>query len=73
MMWSAFKSDMKRPDVKTLVQQFSLTGGQLMNIRRKFVLETITHPRINRMACLSQLCQQELSYGTTVSRRGIGF
>jgi hypothetical protein len=73
MMWSAFKSDMKRPEVKTLAQQFSLTGGQLMNIRRKFVLETITHPRINRMACLSQLCQQELSYSTTVSRRGIGF
>lgn len=73
MMWSAFKGEVNRQEVRMLSGQYSLTGGQLMNVRRKFLLETISHPRMNRYACLSELCQRELNYGTNVSRKEIGF
>jgi SpoVK/Ycf46/Vps4 family AAA+-type ATPase len=73
MMWSAFKGEINRQEARLLSGQFSMTGGQLMNVRRKFLLETITHPRMNRFLCLSELCQQELNFGTKASRKEIGF
>lgn len=73
MMWNAFRGEVSRGVVKELAQRFSLTGGQLTNVRRKFLLGMIATPRRNKAAFLEILIQEELNYNTNGMRGMIGF
>lgn len=73
MMRNAFKGEINRSVVKELAQRFSLTGGQLTNVRRKFLLGMIATPRRNKAAFLEILIQEELNYNTNAMREKIGF
>ena len=73
MMWNAFKGEINRSVVKELAHRFSLTGGQLTNVRRKFLLGMIATPRRNKAAFLEILIQEELNYNTNGTRDKIGF
>ncbi len=73
MMWNAFKGEVSRGVVKELAQRFSLTGGQLTNVRRKFLLGMIATPRRDKSAFLEILIEEELNYNTNGMRDKIGF
>jgi hypothetical protein len=73
MMWNAFKGEVSRGVVKELAQRFSLTGGQLTNVRRKFLLGMIATPRRDKSAFLETLIQEELNYNAQGGRDKIGF
>lgn len=59
-------------DCKILSERFELSGGQIENISRKFVMNQILNGQNYNLSQMIELCQQEY-LGKSQSRNRIGF
>jgi hypothetical protein len=73
MMQHVLSDDMKSQDIAAIGLKYKLTGGQISNIYRKFVLDIVMHPKKNKVALLDQLCEKETQYALKEGRGKIGF
>lgn len=73
MMQHVLSGDMKSQDIVSIGLKYKLTGGQISNIYRKFVLDIVMHPKKNKPALLDQLCEKESQYAQREGRGKIGF
>jgi SpoVK/Ycf46/Vps4 family AAA+-type ATPase len=73
MMQHVLSDDMKVQDIAAIGLKYKLTGGQISNIYRKFVLDIVMHPKKNKVALLDQLCEKETQYALKEGRGKIGF
>jgi SpoVK/Ycf46/Vps4 family AAA+-type ATPase len=73
MMQHVLSGDMKSQDIVSIGLKYKLTGGQISNIYRKFVLDIVMHPKKNKIALLEKLCEKETQYALKEGRGKIGF
>ena len=73
MMQHVLSEDMKPQDIVSIGLKYKLTGGQISNIYRKFVLDIVMHPKKNKPSLLDQLCERETQYAQREGRGKIGF
>lgn len=57
----------------TLVNQYPLTGGQIMNVKKKLTIQLLLQPILNKEAILQQLVKEELTLSAPISKSVIGF
>ena len=59
--------------LENLVNQYPLTGGQIMNIKKKLTIQLLLQPMLNKEEVLHQLVKEELTLSAPPSKPVIGF
>ena len=62
-IWKAKMPELSDEDISELVQNFALTGGQINNITRKYLLNNILNDEKPNLEALKELCELEF-FGT---------
>jgi len=57
----------------SLVNQYPLTGGQIMNVKKKLTIQLLLQPILNKEEVLQQLVKEELTLSTSPLKTQIGF
>ena len=57
----------------SLVNQYPLTGGQIMNVKKKLTIQLLLQPILNKEEVLQQLVKEELTLSNPLSKTQIGF
>jgi len=59
--------------LENLVNQYPLTGGQIMNVKKKLTIQLLLQPILNKEDVLHQLVKEELTLSAPPSKPVIGF
>jgi SpoVK/Ycf46/Vps4 family AAA+-type ATPase len=59
--------------LENLVNQYPLTGGQIMNVKKKLTIQLLLQPILNKEEVLHQLVKEELTLSAPPSKTIIGF
>ena len=59
--------------IYTLAHQYKLTGAQIANIKKKYLLKTLAKPNLALHDCIHELCASELGMSISSSGTPIGF
>jgi ATP-dependent Clp protease ATP-binding subunit ClpA len=59
--------------LENLVNQYPLTGGQIMNVKKKLTIQLLLQPILNKEEVLHQLVKEELTLSAPPSKPVIGF
>jgi hypothetical protein len=59
--------------LENLVNQYPLTGGQIMNVKKKLTIQLLLQPMLNKEEVLHQLVKEELTLSAPPSKPVIGF
>jgi SpoVK/Ycf46/Vps4 family AAA+-type ATPase len=59
--------------LENLVNQYPLTGGQIMNVKKKLTIQLLLQPILNKEEVLHQLVKEELTLSAPLSKAKIGF
>jgi SpoVK/Ycf46/Vps4 family AAA+-type ATPase len=62
-IWATKLPDLEPPAVATLAQGFELTGGQIDNIVRKYLLHNILNDNPPDLGQIEQMCTEETLHG----------
>ena len=63
----------KEDTINNVVSKFTLTGGQINNIKKKFLLQSIVEGFDDENTAFFQICDEELSFDKNISNIPIGF
>jgi hypothetical protein len=64
--------DISTKTIDTLTEQFSLTGGQIANIKKKLLVKSVLDVNLDQELYLSTLCNEEFILSKS-GRSTIGF
>ncbi len=68
-IWKEKIADLREAEINTLARNYLLTGGQINNIARKYVLENVLNDYQPNLEMLQELCESEY-FGKKDSRLG---
>jgi len=71
-IWCTMIHDLKPSDAMVLAEEFDFSGGEIENIARKYVIDTILHDKKTDIDSLRQMCSHE-RLATAGNRKRIGF
>ena len=72
-IWQSMLSDLSKSDAQTLASAYDFSGGQIENIVRKNIVNTILHNEPTRLLKLREYCDAELLDRNCSKRNRIGF
>ena len=59
--------------IKTISERYELTGGEISNIKSKFIMRRLLEPGITLDSCLEELVEKEFVLRKRKTRNPIGF
>ena len=66
-------SDITDSTIENINQSYTLTGGQISNIKKKLLVKSLLQKGINKEEHLLKLCSEEISLSKNNQRNPIGF
>jgi hypothetical protein len=70
-IWKSAIKGLRQQEALALVQQFDFTPGEINNVARRFVVESLLGLQKNRLETLIDLCRSE--HYQNISQSNIGF
>lgn len=70
-IWQAMIPDIASEDAKTLAKRYSLSGGQIENVARKLMVESLLYGKTASLDVIDTLCREEKTYNG--KNKQIGF
>lgn len=71
-IWKSKLPTLKDDEIETIAH-YDLSGGQIENVSRKYMLDTILNLKVFEIEELKKLCEQESAFKNTTSQNKIGF
>lgn len=54
--------EFERSQISSLLHQFSFTGGQIHNIKKKYFIQSVLQPKQSKLELLRKLCAEEVCF-----------